>query len=285
MSLVAHRRDARGTVTRSIEKLREIEKLVKSTYGIRLSGLELLDVGAGQLLLELRYFARSNEVTGIDSDVIAQGLDPRTLVAIMRANGWQRFAKTLGRKLMGIDARHAAELQRQLSGARGRPMTVHRMDAAHMTFPADRFGFVYALAVFQHLPDPARVLDEMIRVTRPGGVLYLDLILYTSRTGSHDVRTLSGRDAELPLWAHLRPEHAAAVEESAYLNRMRLDQWRELFESRLPDHRMLLRQPEASWLGPEVHALQGKGELKGFMLEELLTSKVVVLWRKPERLS
>ncbi len=265
-----------------MERVREIEELVYDAYGVRLRGLKMLDVGAGQMLLELRYFARANDVTGIDSDVIPQGLDPLAFLAMLRANGWQRLAKTLGRKLMRVDARHAAELRRRLNVSEERRIPVHRMDASKLAFPSGSFDFVYALAVFQHLPDPGGALDEMVRVVRKGGVVYLDLILYTSRTGSHDIRTLSGHDEALPLWAHLRPAHEAEVQESAYLNRLRLHEWRELLERRLPDHRLLLRQPEADRLAPEAQALRDRGELLGFTLEELLTTKVVVLWRKGE---
>lgn len=40
-------------------------------------------------------------------------------------------------------------------------------------FPDARFDFVVSLEVLEHLPDPARHLVELARITRPGGLLLL----------------------------------------------------------------------------------------------------------------
>jgi SAM-dependent methyltransferase len=268
-------------VAATLTRLREMERLVGDRLSLRLENLRMLDVGAGQLHLQMTYFGLHNDVVGIDLDVIVSGLDIRGYMAMLRENGSGRVLKTMGRKLLLVDARYRHELARQLVARELPEAEVIQMDATGMAFQDESFDFVYAFAVFQHVVDPASVLSEMRRVLRPGGGLYVDFILYTSRTGSHDVRLLASKDGDLPLWAHLRPEHSSGVRPNAFVNGLRLEQWRSLIEDLLPGADMVLQQPETEWLEPEARALWKQGELTDYSLEELLTSKVIVLWRKP----
>src|SRR5205823_2549691 len=96
-----------------------------------------------------------------------------------------------------------------------------------------------------------------------------------------DLRLMGGRTADVPLWSHLRPEIARDVRQSAYLNRLRLPEWRSIFDGRLPGHQLILRAPERDWLEPEAFKLRAEGELHDYELDELLTAKVIVLWQKP----
>src|SRR5690349_23162913 len=70
--LESHRRDIPSRVGDVIERLDEMSALLEERYGVELEGLRMLDVGAGQYLGQMAYFARRNEVVGIDSDVIVQ---------------------------------------------------------------------------------------------------------------------------------------------------------------------------------------------------------------------
>jgi SAM-dependent methyltransferase len=273
--------DVPRKVAAVVERLSEVERLVDEQLDVKLSGLRMLDLGAGQLMSQMAYFSLRNEVVGIDLDVIVRGFDLRGYLEMLRKNGAKRVVKTVGRKALLVDARYWRELARQLDVPRFPPLEVLQMDASRMTFEAESFDVVYALAVFQHLAEPARALDEMVRVLKPGGVVYVDFILYTSRTGSHDIRLLGGADGALPLWAHLRPQLHSLVRPNAYVNRIRLRDWVSLLEERLPGFQLILRQPEAEWLEREAKALWEQGELTDYDRDELITSKVVVLWRKP----
>ncbi len=161
------------------------------------------------------------------------------------------------------------------------PLRVQQMDVSSITFPDASFDFVYSLAIFQHLSDPGQALEQMTRVLAPGGGLYLDFVLHTSRTGSHDVRYFTDDDEDLPLWPQLRPRYEGLVHPNAYLNRLRLPEWNRIFEETMSGFESVLYQPEAAQLEPEAKKLQKQGELTDYSLEELLTSKVAVLWRKP----
>jgi phosphatidylethanolamine/phosphatidyl-N-methylethanolamine N-methyltransferase len=46
---------------------------------------------------------------------------------------------------------------------------LHQMDARQLAFPDAGFDHVAAMHVMSVVPEPERVLDEMARVTRPGG--------------------------------------------------------------------------------------------------------------------
>lgn len=55
------------------------------------------------------------------------------------------------------------------------PLQFERGDAGHLRWQADYFDVCRADRVFQHLPDPDRTLNEMLRVLKPGGrVLVVD---------------------------------------------------------------------------------------------------------------
>lgn len=52
-------------------------------------------------------------------------------------------------------------------------VALEQMDAEHMRFPDDSFDKVVAMYVASVVPHPARLVDEMRRVCRPGGELYV----------------------------------------------------------------------------------------------------------------
>ena len=276
-------RDIPSNVANILADLHAIEVRTEETLGIDLSGLRMLDVGAGQLFLQSSYFSLRNSVVGIDLDVVARGFDARLYFDVMRENGAKRFAKTVGRKLMLVDRRYRTEMIRQLGVERLPVPELRQMDATAMVFAESSFDFVYSIVVFQHLPDPGRALDEMLRVLRPGGGVYIELTLFTGPTGSLDVRVLAGGRAELQNWAHLQPSTYDEIRPNAYVSRLRLDDWRDLFETRMPGVSITpVRQSDAESLEQEARSSWARGELTNYTLDDLLTNKLIVLWRKPD---
>jgi len=103
-------------------------------------GHRALDVGAGtgnltRWLLELGY-----TTTAVD-------LSPEMLAALQR-----KFPEAV-----------AAEL-----------LTVTISEAEHIPGKGEEYDFVGAYSVMHHLPDYMAAIREMVRVLKPGGVLYLD---------------------------------------------------------------------------------------------------------------
>ena len=275
-----HASDVRSNVAGVLEVLRDAERRVDAEYGFAIEGRRALDIGAGQRLIHLVYLARANRAVGIDLEVIAHGVRPRQYLRMLRANGARRTGKTIARKLLRLDARYMNEVKRQLGLARIPSFDLLRMDATDLSFPDASFDFVFSYSVFHHIPDPGRAIDEAVRVTAPGGVVYISFHLYSSDTGSLDLRVMRG-DPAIPLWPHLRPGTGVPVDQNAFLNRLRLPAWEALFRARMPDCRIVHRNTERARLEREARRLQERGELVGYDLEELLTREVIVMWRKP----
>lgn len=269
-------------VAAAISSMRHLETLASDRLDIELDGLKMLDVGAGQLVLQATYFSLRNTVVAIDQDVIVHGLNIAGYAKMMRENGRKRLVKTLGRKILLVDSRYHREMRRQLGVLTLSQPEIFQMDATAMAFPNQSFDFVYALLVLQSLRDPAAALDEMIRVLRPGGGLYVDLTLYTSPGGSLDIRLLGGGQSQsLPRWAHLEPSMAHLPRSNAYVSTFRLRDWKNLFEGRMIDVEIGLDQPGAAELEDEARVRWARGELTDYSLDELLTNRVSAMWRKP----
>lgn len=99
-------------------------------------GLQVLDVGSG---------------TGVLIERLAKLLEP---------NG----------RVTGVDysATMVDEAQRR-AREKGLKSEFRQMDAAALDFEDNTFDYSMSNIVFQHLPDPKKALEEMVRVTKPGG--------------------------------------------------------------------------------------------------------------------
>lgn len=183
--------------------------------------------------------------------------------------------------MLGIDRAFDREMTRQLGMGRPERYNIVRMDATKMTFPDSSFDVVYSYSVFEHIPDCGRVLEEIKRVLRPGGAMYISLHLFTSESGFHDPRIFSHKREGLPLWPHLRESAKHLVRPNAYLNQMRLAQWDSLFQTVMPGVVLERKQYGRYRLEKEIAPIRANGELTGFSDDELLTTDYVAVWRKP----
>ena len=63
---------------------------------------------------------------------------------------------------------------------------------AGLPLPPGQFDLVYSYNTWEHVPDPAAALTEAIRLTRPGGLVYLRFgPLFASAWGLHAYKTLT----------------------------------------------------------------------------------------------
>lgn len=279
-----HTAHVEDDVRNLITYMQTCERRVIEQNGPRFHDLDILVIGPGQKPRETAYFGLENRVLGIDLDVIPQGLNPLAYARMVQQNGPMRAVKTLIRKGLALDARLVRELKKQL-GVRRLPEVAYRqMDATRMDFSGPAFDLIYSFSVFEHIPDPGPALDEVRRVLRPGGAAYISLHLFTDDGGCHDLRVFADHPTRPPLWAHLRPRFQNLVQPNAYLNRIRLAEWRWLFESRLPGVHFDYEAHQGermTTLQQELQNLRSTGELADYTDEELLTVNLIAVWKKP----
>jgi SAM-dependent methyltransferase len=78
------------------------------------------------------------------------------------------------------------------SRARSAGAWLMAMDVGKLGFPDGCFDLVFSYDAFEHLADPKAALEEIIRVTAPGGLIYLNFgPLYNSARGLHAYRSVS----------------------------------------------------------------------------------------------
>lgn len=277
----SHLRGAEGRVASVVRTLEELEELLRSRFGVIVRGLDVLDIGPGQFLLQMIYFARNNRVVGIDLDVIARGLHPFAYLEMFRVNGTRRTVKTIVRKMIGIDRHLRKEMKRRLNLNVLPKLDVRQMDACRMSFPDKSFDLVHSRSVFHHLPDPDAAISNVGRILRPSGIAYLTFQLFTSENGSLDPRIFTQKRAEVGLWPHLRLSSGTQIFPNAFVNKIRLAEWQKLFDRRMPGAQFFYNRNRRSGVEQDALRLKGDGELGEYSVEELLIDEVVVLWRKP----
>jgi SAM-dependent methyltransferase len=265
---------------RTVRWVGEAKRLIFERTNVRIGHSKILEIGPGQQLRHMRCLAVDNDVVGIDTDPIRQSLRVSEILEMARSSPWMRTIKSLGRAALRQDARFKAAMARELGVDRFPELSVLRMSATKMTFADGSFDLVLSCSVLEHIDDSRAALEEVVRVLRPGGVAFISLHLYTSHSGQHDPKIFAQGRPVAPLWPHLRPEHAHSVGSSAFLNRMRLDDWRKLFGSVMPGVEFVYERDEDD-LAVHLAGLRTAGELPEFTDEELLTVNLVALWKKP----
>ncbi|MBT9313002.1 class I SAM-dependent methyltransferase [Leptothoe kymatousa] len=78
----------------------------------------------------------------------------------------------------------------------------HKISVEGLSFQDNLFDLVYCFATMEHVPNIQRGFSEMVRVTKPGGVIYcVASPLWNSRQGHHYSHVF---DIQKYPWLHLR---------------------------------------------------------------------------------
>jgi SAM-dependent methyltransferase len=136
-----------------------------------------------------------------------------------------------GKSAVGVDIRVEGLDER----ARAGDSAFAGMDAARLGFHDESFDFVFSFNSFEHFPDPEAVLQEALRVLRPGGYLYLDFgPLWLSPKGAHQFQTISVPYVECLFTKELLTDYATANDIRLmaffWMNEWPLSRYRRLWE-------------------------------------------------------
>jgi SAM-dependent methyltransferase len=249
--------------------------------GLRLENLHLLEVGSGEEKRYLRRLALRNEAVGIDTDVVDETVRRGDCFRSLWHGSAIRALEALRRMMLG-DHRTPDVAP---AVARGSEMTLVasprflRMSASQMSFADATFGFVCSFSGFEQIDDPGGALREVVRVLRPGGVAYIQVCPYTSHSG-HRCARLPPEDApQPPFWPHLRPPFDRAVQANPHLNRLSLKEWRLFLTHIMPGVEVTCERQDDE-LGEPLAELRARGELPDYLDDELLTVRLIAVWKK-----
>lgn len=98
-----------------------------------------------------------------------------------------QMLQEMGKTAVGIDIRTEGLTPQAKASAQFQQMDIH-----HLGFANNSFDFLFSYNSFEHFPNPEKALWEAIRVTRPGGYIYLNFgPLWLAPKGAHQFKTIS----------------------------------------------------------------------------------------------
>lgn len=197
-----------------------------------LNGLRVLDVGCGKSYwLSLLLAADGAHAIGVDTEQVENSRGLAKYRHIWKANGIERTLRTAV-----WDTLFAKGYYRELGRSADRRLPheaveLHVYDGVHLPLPDASIDLVVSHEVFEHIADVPAVLNELARVLRPDGRIYIYIHSFTSLSGGHHIawKHPDTRPSRVVApWDHLRQrEH---VDIPSWLNGLREHEYRAMFE-------------------------------------------------------
>ena len=253
-----------------------------SNLGCELSHARILDIGCGaNAPVTLLLHSAGARVTGIDEYIGYRwglGFKPGRYWRYLEEAGLRKTA----RKIIGeyVFDRHYYVA---LAEAIGFTITesgldLRRMSAENLEFEDSSFDVVYSNAAWEHFSDVRQVNHEAARVLRRGGIAYIEIHLFPSLSGGHDLPWIVPGKTDLGgirPWRHLRD---LSWEPPVCLNRLREKDYCRFFEE---TRRFEVIEWKTEFTeGEEFITEQLLRELPDYTREELTKRSVIVTLRK-----
>jgi SAM-dependent methyltransferase len=146
-------------------------------------------------------------------------------------------------------------------------------DGMRLPFPAGTFDICYSSNVLEHVPQPWRMAAEMVRVTRPGGTVFLSYTVWWGPWGGHETSP----------WHYLGGRHARRRYARRHGHEPKNRYGESLFAVTVRDGlRWAGSQPGVTVAAvlPRYHPRWAWGVLRVPALRELVTWNLVLVLRK-----
>ncbi len=211
---------------------------------------------------------------------------PTTKFATLELGCWDGLVSSqlqdLGYSATAIDARDEGFHPK----CRSNGTRLHKMDAARMAFEDKAFDLAFSYDAFEHFADPRAVISEIIRVTKPGGWIFLNFgPLFAAPWGLHAYRTVT-----TPYCQHLFPKavlneftekRGLAGIDFSHVNGWSLSQFRRLWsefsdELERLEYREFADCNHLGLISRYPNCFRGKAD----SFEEFVVSSIDVLFRR-----
>ena len=195
----------------------------------------VLDIGCGSNApMSVMLHSAGAHVTGIDAYVGHRwglGINPSRYAKYVAEVG---VARTL-RKIAGefVYDRHYYTTLGRKAGIKltERNLDLRQMDVHSAEIPDRSVDLVHSNATWEHVADVAEANRQVARVLKPGGLAYIEIHLFPSLSGGHDLPWIVPGKTDLgdvTPWQHLRNP---AWKGPVFLNRLRERDYSRLFNT------------------------------------------------------
>jgi SAM-dependent methyltransferase len=255
---------------------------VSALTGRPVTDLRVLDLGCGpNAPMTVLLAGAGCKVTGVDARVGVRwglGLDLSRYTAYLKSAGLLRTVRKAAGEL-AYDRTYFRELARLTSlDLHDRGLDLREMDVQAPQLPAGEFDVIHSNATWEHIADVPAANRTVADALRPGGIAYIEIHLFPSLSGGHDLPWIvPGRTSlgDVRPWQHLRdPAWQAPV----FLNRLRERDYRRYFEQtaglEIVDWRVEFTE------GREYLTDEIREQLHDYTVDELTRRSIIVILRK-----
>ncbi len=200
-------------------------------YTGEIRGKRILDIGCGRLYpYTLLLHNLGNQVSGID--MVYTGVNTPIIMKqweILKRNGFESFIGSLITGALRKDEAYYRELKALCDfPITTKGLDIRQIDAQNMDFQNETFDIAISITVFEHLSNVPQVVNELKRVMKSGGIVYIYVHLFTSPSGGHHFNWQNTH--EVPPWDHLREKRLPLT---VYLNGISEAQYLTLFRDKI----------------------------------------------------